>query len=238
MCVGTSIVGTSCDDNNTNTENDVYDTNGICVGTPINTLTKVDIFNDGSGVALYTFDNHANDSGNRYNGYTVGSVSFVSGKFNQAASFNDAGSINTNWKPNLPERSISVWFSSTDTSGYIISTAGRGGEYGFGIYHNGTNSIAPFTQIGNTNPYNQQYTHNAGFNHLVLNIKSGKTNVYINGVKQIESNATFTLPQDTNNLRFGQFAGNGYNLTGLIDQARIFNRILTQEEVTQLYNEH
>lgn len=64
VCLGTSIVGTSCDDLNANTSDDKYDANGVCVGILPSYLSCKAILDAGlsHGSGMYEIDTDGNGS--------------------------------------------------------------------------------------------------------------------------------------------------------------------------------
>jgi len=228
VCLGTSIVGTSCDDINANTENDVYDTNGVCVGTPINTLTKVDIFNDGSGVALYTFDNTSNGVGS----FEISSTGKFSSDLvlsNQSAYFQSSFS-----QHQIMNFSFFFRADKISTYGYILSNK----QVSISLYNNYLLVKKGDSFMGYSDGINRTYT--SSYNHISLNYNYNNNtfDIYYNGTKLNFVSGYGSWYSDTSFCLGAPRAYGQYGLEGYIDQLRIFNKALTQEEVTQLYNEH
>jgi len=217
---------------------------GFFGGPPCFTDTT-DIFKDNSGVALYTLDYDASDSGN------------ATGKFNEGAVFNGSSS-----KIVLPNSSLGItdasnfsfscWFntnsSTQDNQGIIwLNGSNAGARFGVGI-----NSTS---QGGDTSVYfgvgTSSFAYiNSGTSAFAANtwvhvvaVKSSTTgmSLYVDNVlKATNTGATGAASSTaTGDNRIG-----GYKTTaesswfnGSIDQVRIFNKAVSSSEVATLYNE-
>ena len=197
-----------------------------------------DIFKDRSGVALYTLDYDASDSGN------------ATGKFGEAAIFNGSSS-----KIELPSAlsngsttatgCISFWFNvgaevtSSTPSNEIMQFAGTSsltGKIALGSTsgHMSGETFSVTSNVVGTYTYSQTNIP-AGWNHAVVqwNSSDGKWDIYINAVKH----TTYTVGAQAQRyfkLKFGNRSSAYY--TGSLDQIRIFNDSLTSAEVLKLYN--
>jgi hypothetical protein len=209
------------------------------LGKPPCFTDTTDIFKDNSGVALYTLDYDASDSGG------------ASGKFGEAAIFNGSSS-----KIELPSAlsdgsttdtgCISFWFNvgaevtSSTTSNEIMQFAGTSsltGKIALGST-SGHMSGETFSVTHNVSGVYTYSTTNipAGWNHAVVqwNSGTGKWDIYINGT----AHTTYTVgtnAQGKFKLKFGNRSSFYYK--GRLDQIRIFNKSLSSSEVTTLYNE-
>ena len=217
---------------------EVFNPNGV-------TRNATNPFGDASELALYKFEDNANDAEGSYNG-TASNVTYATGYIDKAAVFNGSSSyistgINFSTLPNT--KSISMWIKSTGSSS--IGLGGMDGSYGnnglfsfdesagdlsyipkFGGYHNGDAS----TVVTNA------------WNHFVVTDTNvdGNVKMYINGSEVTVTKINSTVYTNNTNMQIGrQMRNNGtaFWQTGSIDQVRVFNRALDSGEVTQLYNE-
>lgn len=197
-------------------------------------------------VAYYPFNGNANDeSGNGHNGTVTGATLTTDrkGNANSAYHFNTNQYINTG--ANIPtainstaKLTISAWVktsSSSDFHSIIVSRNGTGNIIGLSI----PNQF--YAQLAN-NSGNWYYTvspssyNNGSWHHIVMTYNGSVLSLYIDG-NLIASN-TFNI-----NLIVSQSFYIGYDtafgryMVGDIDDIRIYNRALTQSEVTLLYNE-
>ena len=216
---------------------------------PISTVDLVDPFGDNSGVALYKFDGDATDSTGIYNG-TASNVTYGTGKFGQCAVFDNTSvdnkiSLSQKVIDNTSTYSISCWLK--------ITTAGFGGiycsntlgwtQYGieFKLYasmimftHARSDSVSDNGEIGTSQKADGMWRH------YVATRNGTSINLYENTA--LVSSGTLIHNTTTNyaNPYIGQYINNNTNTPqGIkqLDQLRLFNRALTQEEVTALYNE-
>lgn len=196
------------------------------------TVDVHDVFGDGSAIATYPFDGDVNDLGGNYDLTLVsGSENYIySGidrsfnfdgqtqlRISQTIEFND-GITYSFWSNNLPS-SVELLLEGSNTGMIMLHTNIGGFRF------NGM-------QIGSEIDFN---VDKSGNNHWVFTSSLNDIMLYKNGVlvgTQLIAGSSLT----TNYINIG--ARNGlYNLNGDIDQLRIFNRPLTQNEVDILYQE-
>lgn len=112
----------------------------------------------------------------------------------------------------------------TSSIGYqVVGTPGK-------IYYHPRNAYTIFSS--NTNMSTGQWYH------VVLVISSSSVSCYINGVLDKTSSGTFTWSTDTTvtNQRIGGWSNGPLSLNGLLDELTIWNRTLSSDEISQLYN--
>ncbi len=196
-------------------------------------------------VGYWPFNGNANDeSGNGNNG-TVNGATLTNdrnGNGNSAYSFNNSSITCTNSNLPLNIFSLSVWvlqnqsFGGTEFIclgspsstrwGAIYSSLYTTMNYGRGCSGSGGNTINPAVNMG-------------VWNHIVY-VTQGtgqNTDIYINGVYVNSSTNNNTGSCSSNNLYFGVdiFSAPEY-IDGKLDDIGIWNRALTQQEITDLYN--
>ena len=196
------------------------------------TKSTTDIFDDGSGVALYEFEKGAIDTGGT-NGY-IGSA----GVFDGSSSYIETPSL-------IPvnDYSFSCWVyfdSLAPASNYrMIYEAYKNTWWYLSIFDGGKiatyNGTSTFNTTSNLISTGQWY-------HIVYTSSStaGK-NIYLNG----NSTPVATNGDTTGNSNpsgswegFGKYHTTGVgSMDGRIDQTRIFNRVLTTSEIATLYGE-
>ena len=187
------------------------------------TKSTTDIFDDGSGIALYELEGNANDTGSD------------NGKFGKAAIFNGNGYIALDGLQTSSNMSVSFWMKTQSTmttyqmilelsNGYGInrpSTAANGK-----IYAQYANSNAAHVASNSTLPVGEWV-------HVVGTFTSSSANLYINNVSQSGGTITDYLTADQNTI--GSRRSDGF-FTGSIDDVRIYSDILTTTEIGYLYN--
>lgn len=206
-------------------------------------------------VTYYPFNGNANDlSGNGYNGTNNGATLTTDrfGNVNSAYSFN--GATNKIVLPlqqnNITAYSVSAWFK-TSTGGPILSGRGLSNQVGLTLhsYSGIPRYIAdgPNVSIGKitNNAYADNQWHNivGVFNGAAGVINSSQFSIYIDNVLVAQSNLTSTTSSvapinNGTNLLIGahQVWTNEAFYNGIIDDLGIWNRALTQQEITAMYN--
>jgi len=216
-------------------------------------ISVVDIFEDKSALALYQLDDNTNDTGGIYN--AVGhNIAYKEGKFGQAVNYYNASEskyivTKDKLKRNgSKEITISGWiyvFGHTGTWINIWHLTPDGENY------NG-NSRQPALWLNYRNN-KEFFTMNDGVNQKSLGIDESKGKITYNKWHHIVQVVTLRQMKlyidgkltDTYNssedFKFndGQFyIGDKWHIKNhLIDQVRVFNRALNDNEVERLYNE-
>lgn len=194
-------------------------------------------------VAWYPFNGNANDEcGNGNNGIVNGAV-LTSDRFenaNKAFYFDGTNDyINIPFSfGNCPEFSISAWFNIdtlTGTHQAIVSSTTACFEH---LQCNSSGNIGFYTKSYGTIllPIISLYPQDS-WRHVVFSIKSGVTKVYENGTLISYSNQIFDTITLANLIRIGSGYLNGRFFHGKIDDVRLYNRALTDCEISSLYQE-
>jgi hypothetical protein len=210
-------------------------------------------------VAYYPFNGNANDeSGNNNNGTLFGPafISDKSGKSNSALNFNGSSNyikISDNPTLRLTEASFSFWISYTSTEkmeifqkiDFLTATNANysaeindyanllSGMRVGGTYQGNCTRTSPFSQLTSTFNANDNKWH-----HLTFIMQANKISLYLDGILKNTLITTGLMnPCSGGDL----FIGRGWNdfplwLNAKLDEFRIYNRALTQEEITYLAN--
>ena len=197
-------------------------------------------------VAMYPFNGNANDeSGNGNNG-TVNGATLTTDRFgnaNSAYSFNgttDYILVANSILPYTPSScSFSFWFNSSDNDACFLSDRGSGinyAKYQIMISSNKVSSNS-YSSSCNSTPVQSNYDYNV-WNHVVVvkdNIQNSEY-LYINGVlvSTVNSLCYWSTNNSTSIGRRSGSANDAY-YNGILDDIGIWNRALTQSEVTALY---
>jgi uncharacterized protein YhfF len=215
-------------------------------GLKVNSNSNAESFNSPTNeglIAFYPFNGTTNDeSGSNKNTQNRGAT-FCNdrhGNSNQAISLNGNSyvQINSNFS-NLTEATISCWIkvinNSNDFQAIVSST--EGGEFiHLQMLESGGNS-GPYvdgTLVLLTNP--SPFPLNQ-WKHIVIVVKSGNSKIYENGRVVSNSSRRFSNINSTNTVLIGAGYKFGRKLYGDIDDVRIYNRAITDNEVQSLYNE-
>jgi hypothetical protein len=212
--------------------------------------------------AFYELNNNGNDSsGNGYNLTNYG-VTYSTGNFGQAASFNasndalQSSSLGTAYR-NQTTFSWSFWVkTSGNSSGSAVNSMISFSDTGEGstetllyfrgiegdkvVLSNRDNGTATVSFTGSTSIDDNVW------HHIVFIASSSGTQLYVDGTDDNptygtgSSSTQVSMPNDLNMFTIGgnqDSGGRQWGMSGLIDQVRIYPVALTQEEVTALYNE-
>jgi len=222
-----------------------------------------DIFNDGSIIATYILDGNANDLGGNYNGMWSGTEQYDTGVFGQAAKFDSSlsNTLKTSYEflsrtNNVTDTTsvsghytttFSAWMKITDGTDLVLYNTGDNNN-GYGI---GIRNLHPCVAVQGNNSFHKHYVNfviqvNVWY-HLcfVFNESDCSTKIYINGscvenfipaVAVGDRSAYIYIGSITDTSTFYDDSSTHYN-NGLINQFRIFNRALTEDEVAFLYHE-
>ena len=211
-------------------------------------------------VAYYPFNGNANDiSGNGNNG-TVSGATLTTDRFGNANKAYSFDGVNNNIiVPNSSslnissnEISISMWikWQNSDAdynyrglskggqdvgSGYELIVRGEsywGGDFGAIEFDIPTNNTLG---VQNTNSFRNQWVH------LLSVFNNGVRKIYVNGIlSAIDTTSNTSILPNTNDLYLGprnpinNYAG---QLNGCLDDIRIYNSALNNQEIQALYNE-
>jgi hypothetical protein len=206
-------------------------------------------------VGFWPFNGNANDeSGNNNNG-TVNGATLTADRFgnaNKAYNFdgvNDYINFNSNSTFNLVnDITISCWSQSLNSSSNQVQLVWFGDAqsakdpYSIAIsssnlfyFRKDVSTGSTIRQVNSTTSLNTNYFHIIG----TYNVSANKMKIYINGLLQDSINVDFSINYATQNM-FLNFASADNGATqffkGNLDDIGIWNRALTQQEITDLYN--
>jgi hypothetical protein len=219
-----------------------------------------ELYNSGNG-AQYIGDNFykptTNDALNTYNGTAQGGLTYVPGKVGTAFQFNGTNSyilLPRNTLRFTNSFSVSLWvYSTANQTGNkgLFSDYYYPGDLGYTVYVTTQNKIEVFfkgSYSTNNNFTSNSSLSNNQWNNIVISWDKTNTQwkIYINGVLDYtytNGNAMVVQYQTDvyeNRTNIGainsasSFAGNIFN--GSIDAFNVWNKVLTQSEITELYN--
>ena len=211
-------------------------------------------------VGEWKFENNALDSsGNGNNGATSGTVSYVTGKVGQALYLNGTGIDRIPYSPSLDfpttSFSISLWIKTTSSnlglildhrinndecySGYSIEGYGNNGQLvgRLRICAPATDPSANFDAV--TNPINDGAWHHIAF---VVDRATHTSRIYQDDVlvdsldiSNLGNISQTMIGVDLGNTGSPNTPDISHSVT--LDQVRIYNIVLTNSEISSLYNE-
>ena len=193
-------------------------------------------------ISYWSFDGNATDSVGSNNGTVNGATltSGIKGLLNTAYSFNGSSSyINMNNPIGCGnvDFSISLWanaFVLDSTYDGLITTQNGGDSAWYVMRDAGHNYF--------TTGYNSNYliypsvSTNTWHNYLFTK-KGNILSIYFDGVFYNSTNAGYTCTGDSAQIWLGTYRTSAQHfLNGSMDNVRIYNRALTADEVTTIYN--
>jgi hypothetical protein len=207
-------------------------------------------------IAYYPFNGNANDAtGNGNNGYVYGAIptSDRFGKPNSAFAFNGINNyikITNNLLKNSNNFTYSVWVNMPviPPSGYCIYEIGATpyGQYGstLSVTQSGYLQKSGWTVTnGNTDGSNQGFTTDSlpftnVWYYLVLTRSDSTINLYVNNQKLATRSIGASIPYygDPVDIYLGSRSELFGYLNGSLDDLMIYNRVLSDDELTSLYH--
>jgi hypothetical protein len=203
--------------------------------------------------AAYNGESNANDSFGSNNGTAVGGLTYTTGKIGDAFNFNGTTSYvelpNSSNQFNFTgDFSVSTWINTPNytSNRMIFVNYVPGGTYGYGIfiYHTSTNVFSFELRNGNTIG---QYQTSAGiptnsWNHITFVRKVGQAaKIYLNGVLisgaySLGNSSIAPSFPGTQIVNIGSNTLGGSLANYKQDATTIWQKELTQSEITELYN--
>ncbi len=183
----------------------------------------------------------ADSSGNGYNGTVVGGAPRVSGKVGNAVSFvSGSDYISVGDIPTPTDFSFSAWIYPTATSNasdYIILNK-TGTEYDFrlgagsGVFCGSSASVGICDTADLTSAaYRNQWHHIA----YTFSNSGNIHKLYRNGVQVASGTNNGTIPDGGNSVWIGRNSQFNFgSFLGIIDEVKLYNRVLTPSEISAL----
>lgn len=181
-------------------------------------------------------------SGNGNHGTVQGDVSAVSGQVAGAGSFDGTGDfvqIDDDSSLGVTSVTVSAWVYRDGSKNNVYVVDGRDHNYAlkfddgtstpqFYIFSNG--SVAKLRANSGDIP-NQTWTH------VAATYDGSELNIYVNGTNEGTKTASGAIDVSSGPSRIGDYIGGGYEFRGWIDDVRIYDRALSDTEVTKLYDD-
>jgi len=207
-------------------------------------------------IGHWLFNNNLVDSSGHGNDGANKGVTFVQGFLEQGAYFNSTGYVQLNDSDDefkIANKTISVWIKPANLDGLKMLFSLGGSQYYFGTYDrrlyislvNSTGGQLPsadrYLSPPNSVPLNEWF-HVVYVVHMI-NATHYTFYAYINGIKQTPVsksdglNTTISSYSNyiSNIATMGAHTSTSYKFNGTIDDMRFYNRVLSQEEVTTIF---
>jgi hypothetical protein len=198
--------------------------------------------------ALYAFEGNAQDSSGSGNHGMATGLSYVAGKVGaQAAQFNGTSSYVLIRRSVTDDFTVAMWVRTTDTAGTAGAqwwsgkglvdgeVAGGGADWGTAIV-NGKFVIGIGSSGGDTTIASSVNINDGTWRHVAAtrNNTSGAVAVYVDGVLRGSGTGATGSRTFPSSLRIGSLQTGNNFLNGTLDDVRLYDRILTVEEIAAL----
>jgi hypothetical protein len=186
-------------------------------------------------ISYFNFDENLKDQqGNTPDGVYNGSATYVTGIHGNAVSFNGSNQYITFARQTYKSGnniSVSLWFKTHQSGMAYLAICSD-----FALFKNATGLNAGISiSTPMTNAAYGNYTEDS-WTHLVGTYDGTNIRVYINGNFIQSVNYPGTISDPHRDLSVGYYNTNYYE--GAVDELYIYNRALTQDDVTKLFNAH
>ena len=226
----------------------------------------LDLFNEFSQdpnlIASYSFEGNANDGTGNGNDGTISGATFVSGINGNGMSFDGVNDfiaiqqLNYNTVGAINALTVCTWFNTTFNTGTSYSSNWAFADFDRSEYYNfyirGDTGVLGFSSTdsgGTIDDFDSITSVNDGNWHFACAVYDGTDKIiYIDGNEDNRKvNAHAGLNLGTGNTRFG-FMGDGSEAStfngsrnniyyqGLLDEVKIYDRVLTASEIQSLFN--
>jgi hypothetical protein len=201
-------------------------------------------------LAYYKFDESSGDaSDSTANAKTLtntNTVPYVTGKLNNGIDIEESTGNQFFQRTNsayydVTSGSISIWMNlesvthaSKDFTAVDCCTGSGAG--GFVLKFNHTTGVLYFTFGTETNKASTSALSIATWYHIVATWNTSRKEIFVNGVSVGANETDETMTAGGTNFRVGTDFNNVSNFDGIIDELGIWSRVLTQTEITNLYN--
>lgn len=190
-------------------------------------------------IAYYKAENDFNDSVGTNNATGNAAVTFTSGPFDQAFSFNAGNLAPSIVGPTTLDFtgafSLEAWINPNALGGRIIDkiTAGVGDGYLLDTYQSRLRLI-----VGAATVSGGSTLSTGDWTHVVGVFDGTNLTVYVNGVSDgtAAAGGVTRAPANPHPLRLGIDSLGGNSYLGLMDEVRLYNRALTATEVANLHD--
>jgi len=192
-------------------------------------------------VSYFNFDDNLKDQkGYAGDGVPTGNPTFTAGKIGKALTLNGTNqkvlfTANPAQSPNGITTACWMNVSSVQDGIYrwVFRFSDKNSNFG-SLQINQGDKIIFLTSSQASNPESTYASQT--WMHVVLTFDGNSSKLYINGVLKSNYDEPASLSAYFNSLNIGYNSASNRYLQGSIDELYIYNRALSQAEVTQLYN--
>jgi predicted ribosomally synthesized peptide with SipW-like signal peptide len=180
-------------------------------------------------------------SGNGNDGTVVGDVASATGQVATAGSFDGTGDyveIGDDASLGVENVTVAAWVYRDGAKNRVYVVDGRDHNY-FLKFDDGTSTPrfgvmtgGSFTILNADSGDIPDQT----WTHVVATYDGSELDIYVDGSHEGSASASGDIDSSAGPARIGDYIGGGYEHTGLLDDVRVYDRALSQSEVTTLYD--
>jgi len=198
-------------------------------------------------ISYYPFNSNSNDDSGNNNSGSANNVSYVNDRNqqqNSACYFNGNSyiSIPSNVINNLSSGSISVWINLSELNKQhtiLDKTQTYVANY-FQFIIDTNNKLRVFIHSEYNSSVKPEYSNTVfqknQWYHIVFTWNSSNWYIYINDKLDISYSKNLSIPNQNRQIYIGKVDNNTAFLSGTIDELRIYNRNLNEDEIHMLYS--
>ncbi len=199
-------------------------------------------FDEGSGTTTY------DSSGNNNEGTILGATWKLEGVLNGSISFDGVNDyVNVQDDPSLNfhdenQFSICVWFKrnsiNNPDSEKILCKSQTSSNAGYSVHITPDNEINLRCRTGGylCDIFSNKKIIDTGWHHTVVIWNSGTQHIYIDGIHDKTVNhGDYSIKDKNKDLEIGIHYGSNHPLNAVLDEIRIYERALTENEIIDLF---
>jgi hypothetical protein len=198
-------------------------------------------------VGWWGFNGNAQDGSGNGNHGTVNGATLTTdrlGNQNGAYSFDGTSNYISTADIDLQDTAtISVWVYPVGTSGALVDKSMDAiSNSGYTFIYNNSNPWGLYAHVGWSGNTNNNILLSNNFislnqwHHFVLTLNNGIAKIYVDRILVYTQTGVNSTTQNNDILLFGKSVWGGNLFNGKLDDIGIWNRALTQQEITNLYN--
>jgi hypothetical protein len=188
--------------------------------------------NDGNAISdMSPNSNHGTNNGATFTEGVDGNIN-TGMKFDGVDDYTNLGSFDLTGG----QRSISVWINSKNIPSSLSDRRFFSANYFEIKFVNSNLESWIYDTSFKTLAYSASILNSDTWYYIVITVNTNDLKMYVDGVLRNQNN-TFTLTNHAYNLNIGSnYAGDSRFFNGAIDDVRIYNKVLTENEIKLLYN--
>ena len=189
-------------------------------------------------VGYWPFNGNANDVTSNANNGTVSDATLTADRFgnaNKAYSFNGINNYITATRIYQSAFSVSLWFNTSGSQLYNPLIDAFDANWEIQLKNASPDYVSFITASNYQELLSSSLTQNNIWYNLICTYSNNVVKFYINGILKDQFTA-YVLPNNIGNYYFGaSMTGADQFFNGDLDDIGIWNRALTQDEITSLY---